>query len=280
MGDKAAGFQQEALKILVNGSFGFFGTGFYSWNDYEAAALITAYGRKILSLMVEVVESHEGNVIEIDSDGVFFSHTDPRAVSNAVADALPTGIEIELELINYGMYVPKAKNYVLVSPQGKMSVKGIFRKRNRYPLEKEFPIEYIRLYFTQNKQTAEDYYQQVRQSIVDRSIPVKELTVTRKIAKNATTLVNLGIGEIGERVSYWITKGQAYHKKTGKPNKPVPIPTKNEDYWSEHYVNAIDKIYNLIVSSDNITDKQRIELGISKEVVDRDFGGVEVNSIG
>ena len=155
-----------------------------------------------------------------------------------------------------------------------------FRKRNRYPLEKEFPIEYIRLYFTQDKQTAEDYYQQVRQSIVDRSIPVKELTVTRKIAKNATTLVNLGIGEIGERVSYWITKGQAYHKKTGKPNKPVPIPTKNEDYWSEHYVNAIDKIYNLIVSSDNITDKQRIELGISKEVVDRDFGGVEVNSIG
>jgi hypothetical protein len=45
-------------------------------------------------------------------------------VSKAVADALPDGIEIELELKQCGLYAPKAKSYVLVSSEGKTSVKG------------------------------------------------------------------------------------------------------------------------------------------------------------
>lgn len=274
-GDKAAGFQEQALKVLINGSYGFFGTGFYSWNDYHAAALITAFGRKILNLMVSVVESNGGSVIEIDSDGIFFSHNDPEVVSTAVADALPDGIEIELEIQNHGFYVPKAKSYVLVSPEGNVTVKGIFRKRNRYPLEKEFPIRFIKLYFTDGKAAAEDYYRAVRSSIIDGSIPVEELTVTHKISKNATTLINLGFGEPGVRVSYWFTKKQTYNKRTGRPNKPTPIQTDRDDYWSEYYVDAIDKIYNLIVSTDNITDDQRIELGIANEPVDPDYGGDE-----
>jgi DNA polymerase elongation subunit (family B) len=62
--DDASQLEQEALKILVNGSFGFFGTGMYSYNDYECSALITAYGRAVLRLMERVINDCGATVIE------------------------------------------------------------------------------------------------------------------------------------------------------------------------------------------------------------------------
>ncbi len=247
-GDKSASFQEKALKVLVNTSYGYFGTGFYTFNDYAAAALITAYGRKILNLMVSVVEDCGGVTIEVDSDGIFFSHDDPETVSKQVAQALPDGIEIELELKHCGLYVPNAKNYVLVSPEGKSDAKGLFRKRNRYPLENSFPIEFLRRYFTENRAAAEAYYQEVRQSIVDGTIPVESLTTTRKIGKAEKKLVELGIGQVGDKVSFWMTK-QVKYNKAGSPMKPKPVETNTDEYWSDYYVDRLDKAKAEIISN-------------------------------
>ena len=252
-GDRSASFQEKALKVLINGSYGFFGTGYYSFNDYEAAALVTAYGRKILDLMVSVVERCGGELIEIDTDGIFFSHTDPETVSKAVADALPDGIEIELELKHCGLYAPKAKSYVLVSPEGKTSVKGLFRKRNRYPLQNEFPIEFIKLYFTQGLEAAEDYYQEVRSLLTSGDIPVEDLTITRKISTNEKNLVELGLGKPGERVSYWYKQHIRLHAKTGRTLKPMPVETNSGEYWADYYVTELDMAYRSILGIEEPT---------------------------
>ena len=246
-GDRSASFQEKALKVLINGSYGFFGTGYYSFNDYEAAALVTAYGRKILDLMVSVVESCGGITIEIDTDGIFFSHDDPETVSKAVADSLPEGIEIELELKHCGLYAPKAKSYVLVSPEGKTSVKGLFRKRNRYPLQNEFPIEFIKLYFTQGLDAAEDYYQEVRSMLISGDIPVQDLTITRKISTNEKNLVELGLGKQGDRVSYWFKQHIRLHAKTGRQLKSMPVETNSGEYWAEYYIGELDEAYRSIL---------------------------------
>jgi DNA polymerase, archaea type len=251
-GDRSASFQEKSLKVLINGSFGFFGTGYYSFNDYEAAAMVTAYGRKILDLMVLVVESCGGLTIEIDTDGIFFSHTDPETVSKAVAEALPDGIEIELELKHCGLYAPKAKSYVLVSPEGKTSVKGLFRKRNRYPLQNEFPIEFIKLYFVEGLDAAEDYYQETRSLLAAGDLSVEDLTITRKISANEKGLVELGIGKQGERVSYWYKRFDRYHSKTGKPLKPMPVGTNSGEYWVDYYVGELDEVYRSIIPSPQV----------------------------
>jgi DNA polymerase elongation subunit (family B) len=185
--------------------------------------------------------------IEIDTDGIFFSHTDPETVSRAVAEALPDGIEIELELKHFGLYAPKAKSYVLVSPDGKTSVKGLFRKRNRYPLQNEFPIEFIKLYFTQGLEAAEDYYQDVRSMLASGDLPVEDLTITRKISINEKNLVELGIGKPGERVSYWYKRFDRHHAKTGRALKPYPIETSSGEYWAEYYVTELDEAYRSIL---------------------------------
>jgi DNA polymerase, archaea type len=246
-GDRSASFQEKALKVLINGSYGFFGTGYYSFNDYEAAALVTAYGRKILDLMVEVVESCGGVTIEIDTDGIFFSHEDPEMVSRLVAETLPDGISIELEMKHCGLYAPKAKSYVLVSPEGKTSVKGLFRKRNRYRLQNEFPTQFIKLYFTQGLEAAENYYQEVRSMLASGDIPVEDLTITRKISISEKNLVELGLGKPGDTVSYWYRENIRVHAKTGKPLKPSPIETNSGEYWADYYVTELDEAYRSIL---------------------------------
>jgi DNA polymerase, archaea type len=265
-GDRSASFQEKALKVLINGSYGFFGTGYYSFNDFEAAALVTAYGRKILSLMVEVVERCGGITIEIDTDGIFFSHDNPETVSKAVADALPDGIEIELELKHCGLYAPKAKSYVLVSAEGKTSVKGLFRKRNRYPLQNEFPIEFIKLYFTAGLEAAEDYYQEVRSMLSSGDLPVDDLTITRKISISEKNLVELGLGKPGERVSYWYRQHIRLHAKTGRPLKPCAIETNSGEYWSEYYIGELDEIYRSILGLEvprTIGNKHQLKLELN-----------------
>ena len=246
-GDKSAGFQQNALKILINGSYGFMGTGFYSFNDYEAAALVTAYGRKILDLMVNVVTRQGGTVIEIDTDGILFSHSEPNRVKQLVSDSLPTGITIDLELSDCGLYAPKAKNYVIVHPTGKTTVKGLFRKRNRYPLENRFPIEFLKLYFLNSPAAAEDYYQQTRTLLLDRRIDVEDLTITRKIGTAEKNLVELGIGKPGDRVSYWFSEGTRYHSKSGKPLTSHPLETTTAPYWVSYYLELLDNQYRSIL---------------------------------
>lgn len=253
-GDKSAAFQEKSLKILINGSYGFMGTGFYTFNDYEAAALVTAYGRKILDLMVEVVTNCGGVVIEIDTDGILFSHDDPETVKGLVSAALPTGINIDLELTDCGLYAPKAKSYVIVHPNGKTTVKGLFRKRNRYALENKFPIEFLRLYFIESPEAAEEYYQQTRSLLIDRRIDVADLTINRKIGSAEKNLVELGIGKPGDRVSYWFAEGRRCHSKTGKAIASHPLETTTEPYWSEYYVGLLDAEYRSILGIEKIKE--------------------------
>jgi DNA polymerase, archaea type len=240
-GDKSANFKQNAMKILINGSYGFLGTGFYTFNDYEAAALVTAYGRMILNLMTKTVEDCGGLAIELDTDGILFSHEHPDMVATAVGLALPEGINIDLEMTNCGLYAPKAKNYVIVHPSGKLTIKGIFRKRNRCELERAFPVEYIRLYFTESPTAADEHYQQVRESIANGSIALDKLTITRKIASNEKGLVELGLGQPGETVSYWFTEKERRHKRTGKLLWFAPIATNTAPYWPDFYLDMVDR---------------------------------------
>lgn len=239
-GDTSANFKQNAMKILINGSYGFLGTGFYSFNDYGAAALVTAYGRKILNLMTETVDRCGGVPIELDTDGILFSGHNPQKVAAAVSLALPEGINIDLELVNCGLYAPKAKNYVIVHPDGKTTIKGVFRKRNKSQLERAFPVEYLKLYFLESPAVADEYYQQVRESIASCSIDVAQLTITRKIASSEKNLVELGLGQPGDKVSYWYAENPRHHAKTGKVLKSKAIETNNQPYWIVYYLEKLD----------------------------------------
>ena len=239
-GDKVANHQQNAMKILVNGSYGFMGTSFYTYNDFEAAALVTAYGRKILALMHDTIVECGDKPIECDTDGIYYSSSNPDETFDKVSSVMPDGISLELEMKNCGIYAPKAKNYIIIHTEtGKMTVKGMFRKRNRYPLDNEFPIEYIRKYFTDGKLEADNYFLNITENLEYGDFDLNKLTITRRIGKAEKTLVELGIGKIGEISSFWYAEDVRFHKRTGKALKSLPIPTNQLKYWPHYYVDRV-----------------------------------------
>ncbi len=248
-GDKLADHQQNALKILINGSYGFLGTRGYSYNDMGAAALVTAYGRKILMLMQQVCTDQGATLIESDTDGIMFSSDAPQKVTEAVQAALPDGINVELEFSECGVYVPKSKSYVIVNPAGKVTVKGLFRKRDRYPLQNQFPIEYLKRYFMDSPEVAEAYYLDIRSQIESGSMDISQLTVTRKISSAERNLVVRGIGKPGDTVSFYFGEQQRFHKVSKKPLKSVGCEITSGDYWPEFYLRDIDQVHSDITGS-------------------------------
>ena len=63
--------KQLALKILINGGYGVFGTCFFKYYDPRVAELITAYGRYTLTKMQEIAKAMGLNVVYGDTDSLF-----------------------------------------------------------------------------------------------------------------------------------------------------------------------------------------------------------------
>lgn len=248
-GNLQAHHEQNALKILINGSYGYFGTEGYSFNDPSTMALVAGYGRKILGQMVRTVEAYGATVIEYDTDGIIFTHSQPEFVTEQVQQGLPAGIRVELEFKDVGICVPKKKSSVVVYPNGEIKCKGLFRKRDRYWLYNEFPVQFLQRYFNQSPQAAEEYYQTIRAALQEYRIPLEQLTVTSKIRVNEKAIVDRGLGKPGDRVSYYWSEQKCFHVKTNKPIKSRAVHSgisSGDSYWAHWYVKELDKRYQEI----------------------------------
>ena len=107
-------------------------------------------------------------------------------------------------------------------------------------------------------------YQEVRLLLNSGDLPVENLTITRKISTNEKNLVELGIGQTGERVSYWYKRFDRYHSKTGKLLKPIPVETNSGEYWADYYVTELDEVYRSILGTEepkpSIGNKHQLRL--------------------
>ncbi|OKH32592.1 DNA polymerase I, partial [Nostoc calcicola FACHB-389] len=227
-GDIAAKEKRESVKVLANSEFGFFGTSELAFNDMEAAALVTAYSRKVLKLMIEIITLHGGTPVEVDTDGVFFTHPNPEKVRSLLQSQLPEGITVKLEFIADAMFIPErgTKNYLLWLPYGKIITKGNWRNRDRSQLEKEFSIQYLTL-LIQNVSAAEDYHAHVKSQILSREYPKEQLAITRKIKEGEKEILKLG--KPGDVVTY-------YYGIRG-----ITDISGNESYSRQYYLDLIEK---------------------------------------
>ena len=118
---------QGTFKILINSFYGYLGFAQGNFADFEAAAAVTAKGRELLRGMVDWLRQRGAEVIEIDTDGIYF--TPPKDATwdglyRELAATLPAGIEVEFDARHAAMFSYKAKNYALLSEDGKLSIKG------------------------------------------------------------------------------------------------------------------------------------------------------------
>lgn len=200
-GDEAAKHEEAALKALINSAYGYLGAGveegkenvgFAFFNDCQAAERVTHIGRTMLAAMVEAIENTGGVVVECDTDGVVFSAADVQRCYQAAQDALPEGFSLSLEWTDRIVYTPKAKNYIVLDAQGNViSRKGIYRKRDKSRLARDFPVMFIQRLVQEGYQSARQFAESVAASIASGD-GWDWVMVNRRVRANEKKLREMG----------------------------------------------------------------------------------------
>src|SRR5213078_297776 len=76
---------QNTFKILLNSFYGYLGFAQGHFADFDAAARVTQIGRDLLKKMIDWLNAHDAQVIEVDTDGIYF--VPPSAVAAGVSPA-------------------------------------------------------------------------------------------------------------------------------------------------------------------------------------------------
>src|SRR5438067_7058358 len=76
---------QNTFKILINSFYGYLGFAQGHFADFDAAARVTQIGRELLQKMIDWLTAHGAQVIEVDTDGIYF--VPPASVAASLRDA-------------------------------------------------------------------------------------------------------------------------------------------------------------------------------------------------
>src|SRR5881394_2306934 len=91
---------QNTFKILINSFYGYLGFAQGNFADFDAAARVTQIGRDLLQKMIDWLTKHGAQVIEVDTDGIYFvppAKADLDELRDALKKELPQGIEVEFD---------------------------------------------------------------------------------------------------------------------------------------------------------------------------------------
>ncbi len=118
---------QNTFKILLNSFYGYLGFAQGHFADFDAAARVTQIGRDLLKKMIDWLNARGAQVIEVDTDGIYFVPPEKIDIENLqkdLAKELPAGIDVEIDEQFDAMLSYKAKNYALLTKDGDVVIKG------------------------------------------------------------------------------------------------------------------------------------------------------------
>jgi len=162
---------QNTFKILLNSFYGYLGFAQGHFADFDAAARVTQIGRDLLKKMIEWLKAHGAQVIEVDTDGIYFvpqgsvaasvspaklksraagtaatTEDDIEELQRGLAAELPPGIDIEFDEQFQAMVSYKAKNYALLTKDGDVIIKGgALKSRGLEKFQRVFLQQMIKL---------------------------------------------------------------------------------------------------------------------------------------
>ena len=156
---------QNTFKILLNSFYGYLGFAQGHFADFDAAARVTQIGRDLLKQMIDWLTKQGAQVIEVDTDGIYFvppnvghasglpSEKNQRDAGPTIGDLqkllakeLPEGIDVEFDEQFDAMFSYKAKNYALLAKDGDLIIKGgALKSRGLEKFQRVFLEEMIKL---------------------------------------------------------------------------------------------------------------------------------------
>jgi DNA polymerase I len=133
---------ERSLKVLINASYGVFGSDRFQLYCLPVADSTTAYGRNAIEKTIQKAKSLDVQVLYGDTDSVFLHHPSKKQIEEIIEwSQADLGVGLEMEKIyRYVVLSERKKNYFGVYPDSSIDVKGLMgKKRNTPPfLQKEF----------------------------------------------------------------------------------------------------------------------------------------------
>ena len=190
---------QNTFKILLNSFYGYLGFAQGHFADFDAAARVTQVGRDLLKKMIEWLNAHGAQVIEVDTDGIYFVppvDATPRRVGNneqtrqgtastiedlqrGLAAELPPGIDVEFDEQFEAMLSYKAKNYALLTKDGDVIIKGgALKSRGLEKFQRVFLEQMIKLIMQGKPEAIADLKSDFEQKIRNREWNIEMLMKT------------------------------------------------------------------------------------------------------
>jgi DNA polymerase, archaea type len=161
---------QNIFKILLNSFYGYLGFAQGHFADFDAAARVTQIGRDLLKKMIDWLNAQGARVIEVDTDGIYFTPPDDMDVDDLQKDLskeLPPGIDVEFDEQFDAMFSYKAKNYALLTKDGEVIIKGgALKSRGLEKFQRVFLEEMIKLIMQEKPEAIgklrDDFEQKIR----------------------------------------------------------------------------------------------------------------------
>ncbi len=173
---------QNTFKILLNSFYGYLGFAQGHFADFDAAARVTQIGRDLLKKMIDWLNAQGAQVIEVDTDGIYFvppDKIDIDELQTGLAKELPAGIDIEFDEQFGAMFSYKAKNYALLTKDGDVIIKGgALKSRGLEKFQRIFLEEMIKLIMEGKPEAIADLRNEFERKIRNREWKIDMLMKT------------------------------------------------------------------------------------------------------
>ncbi len=267
---------QNTFKILLNSFYGYLGFAQGHFADFDAAARVTQIGRDLLKKMIVWLNAHDAQVIEVDTDGIYFlppENIDLDDLQKNLAKELPPGIDVEIDEQFDAMFSYKAKNYALLTNDGDVIIKGgALKSRGLEKFQRVFLEEMIRLIMQGKPEAVGDLRNQFERKIRNREWKIDMLMKTDTLqdsldkyrvkiagsARNRAAAYELALAsgrnyKPGDQISYYVKatpkKVPAYEAAKLASEFDPQNRDENVDYYIAKLDDLVKKFSNLIATS-------------------------------
>lgn len=256
----------QALKVILNASYGVMGAEIFPLYCLPVAEATTAVGRFTILETIEKCKSIGIEVLYGDTDSLFLKGPTREQIQNIVDWAKEEfGVDLDLDKeYRYVVFSTRKKNYLGVQKDGKVDVKGLTGKKSHTPpfIRKLF-YEILEILskvqseneFSQSKQKIGDMISQYAKNLKARQIPLNELAFNVMISKSPSEYVktvpqHIRAAKLLEQTRE-IKKGDiiSYVKIINKPGvKPVEM-ARPDEIDSTKYIEFMESTFDQILSS-------------------------------
>jgi DNA polymerase I len=256
----------QALKVILNASYGVMGAEIFPLYFLPAAEATTAIGRYTILETIKKCESIGVEVLYGDTDSIFIKNPSEQQIQTVIEQAKADhGVDLEIDkTYRYCVLSSRKKNYLGVTKDGKVDVKGLTGKKSHTPafIKKLF---YELVDILSQVQTMDDFERAKNQisekiancakKIESKEIPLNDLTFNVMISKSPAEYVKTipqhiraakqleSIREVkkGDRISFV--------KILNKPGvRPIEL-AKKEEIDSKKYMEFMESTLDQITSS-------------------------------